>query len=385
MKRKILVSITSRASFARFESAIREIQKNKNLELLLAISSSFLSNKYSSFEKINKKMKLNNIYKIQNLFEEDNISAAAKTTGLLTLELATLIDNYNPDIVVTIADRYETIANAIASSFSNITLVHIQGGEVTGNIDEKVRHSITKLSDYHFVSNTDAYKRIIKLGENKNRIYNVGCPSIDIAKEVLRDKKNLNLNFLKNYSQGVGFEINLKKEYFVVLMHPETENKNKKNNISIIFDCLIKLNKQAFILWPNADPGTNKISEQIRSYREKNNNLPFKFLKNILPKDFLRLLIFSKCLIGNSSVGIRECSYLGVPVINLGVRQNRRIRGKNVIDIKFNKDQILNSLKKQSKISKYKSEKIYGNGSSGKKISNLLTKIKLIHSKTISY
>ena len=187
-KRKVCFVITARASYPRILTAIQEAKKNPNLIVNIVTSGSFNSKNFGVSDKILKKDNINIDHSFTSLVSPDSIESSPKTTAIQILELSTYFKNSNPDLVITVADRYETIATAIASSYMNITLVHIQGGEVTGNIDEKVRHAITKLADYHFVSNEDSKNRVIKMGEEKRSVYVTGCPSIDIAKKNYEQK-----------------------------------------------------------------------------------------------------------------------------------------------------------------------------------------------------
>ena len=276
------------------------------------------------------------------------------------------------------------MSTAIAASYMNIPLAHIQGGEVTGNIDEKVRHSITKLSDYHFVSSEDSYKRVLKLGENPKMIFNTGCPSIDLALEVSKNKK-LTFNPYKKYG-GVGSFPDLSKGYLVVMQHPVTnEYFDSRKNIEITLKAISELKITTLWFWPNIDAGSDGTSSGIRAFRESNELENVHFFKNMNGLDFLNLLDNSIALIGNSSVGIRECSFLGVPVINIGTRQNRRLRSCNVFDIDYNINQIVESVQKIIKSNIRKKSKIYGDGNSGKKIAQILSQVPLNFHKTITY
>lgn len=382
-KRKICVVITARPSYSRIKSVLTEIKKHPKLELQVVTSSSAVLDRYGSVSEIIEKDGFNITSKVYNVLEGENLTVSAKTTGLAILELASVFDNIKPDIVVSIADRFETIATAIAASYMNIPLAHIQGGEVTGNIDEKVRHAVTKLSDYHLVATDDAKKRVLKLGENKNFIFNTGCPSIDIIKS-----KNYRLDFnpIKKYG-GVGYEkFDLKKGYAVILQHPVTNEYEKaKAQIQMTLDAVYELNLQAFVFWPNVDAGSDGTSNGIRSFREKNPDAKFHFFKNMEPFDFIKLIKNSEVLIGNSSVGIRESSYLGVPVVNIGSRQSGRLRAKNVVDVIHNKNKIKQSILSQIKHGHYNSDNMYGNGGAGKKIADILSKVNLIFHKRICY
>ena len=380
-KRKICFVVTARASYSRILSAIQESKKNKKLTVNIVTTGPFNSKNFGVSLKILKKDKIKIDHSFTSLITTDSIESSPKTTAIQILELSTYFKNQKPDIVVTIADRYETISTAIAASYMNITLVHVQGGEVTGNIDEKVRHSITKLADYHFVSNNDAKKRVVKMGEKSNSVFVTGCPSIDLAKKIITKRKKNKFEL-----DGVGAKIDLDKDYLVVMNHPDTYDfKSARINTNKILDAVKKINIQTIWFWPNPDLGTDSVSEAIRAFREKNKNSKILFVKNLEPQTFLQLLSNSRCLIGNSSVGIRECALMGLPVVNIGKRQMRRIRSNNVLDVDEKTNKIINGIKKQIKQKKFKKSYIFGNGNSGIKISKLLANIKLKNYKQITY
>lgn len=384
VKRNICVVITARPSYSRIKSALLAINEHPQLNLQLVLAGSALLERYGNASRIIEKDGFKVVEKVFNVIEGDSSAIMAKTTGLAIIELSSVFEKIKPDLVITIADRFETIATSIAASYQNIPLVHIQGGEVTGNIDEKVRHANTKLADLHLVSNQDALTRVLKLGENKIKVINTGCPSIDLAKEVLQDPKFDKLFFKRN--KGVGYDLKLNDKYLVVMQHPLTTDKeNSFENTTTLLNIINKINIPTIWFWPNVDSGSEGVSKALRVFREKNKDLTIKFLKNMEPKDFLKLLINSTCLIGNSSVGIRECSFLGVPVVNIGERQNSRLRGQNVIDVAFKKEEIKNAIEKQIKNGRFQSSNIYGDGDSGKKIANELLNFNLSYHKTITY
>ncbi len=380
IKRKICVVITARPSYSRVKSALSAIKAHPKLELQLIVMASALIDRYGSAVDYIEGDGFNIDSKIYSVLEGENIHSAPKTTAIGIMELSTVFFNLKPDIVVTIADRFETISTAITASYMNIPLAHVQGGEVTGNIDEKVRHSITKLSDYHFVSTSGAKERVIKLGENPKYIFNTGCPSLDLA----RNLGNLNFNPYIKYG-GVGRKPNYNDGYLVVMQHPVTnESSESRIQISETLIAIQKLNIPTFWFWPNIDAGSDGTSGEIRSFREKNKMDNVHFFKNMEPTDFLILLKNSICLIGNSSVAIRECSYLGVPVVNIGSRQFRRERAENVIDVGYNSSDIQSAVIKSKSLNP-KSSQVYGDGKSGETIAKLLASVNLISHKTITY
>lgn len=382
--RKICVVVTARPSYSRVKTALIAIKNHPQLELQLVIAGSALLERYGSAVNYIEKDGFEISERVYNILEGENLTAAAKTTGIGILELSSVFEKLNPHIVITIADRFETIATAISASYMNIPLAHIQGGEVTGNIDEKVRHAITKLADYHFAASGGAKERIHLLGEHKTSIFNTGCPSIDLAAEVLKNPK-IDFNIYEKYG-GVGARFPNGKEYIVVMQHPVTnEYRDSKKQINETLGAIKELNIPTFWFWPNVDAGSDGTSKGIRSYREGHNLNNIHFFKNMEPSDFLKLLVNSKCLIGNSSVGIRECAYLGVPVVNIGSRQQRRDRGYNVIDVDYNKGKIKNAITTWIKADRPKSSLVYGGGDAGMQIAEKLAEVELKFHKTIIY
>jgi UDP-hydrolysing UDP-N-acetyl-D-glucosamine 2-epimerase len=383
-KRKICVVVTARPSYSRIKTALQAIKNHPDLELQLVIAASALLDRYGSAVKVIENDGFEIAAKVFNVLEGENLAAAAKTTGIGILELSSVFENIKPDIVVTIADRFETMATAIAASYMNIPLAHIQGGEVTGNIDEKVRHAITKLSDYHLVASQSAYDRVVKLGENKAFVYNTGCPSIDLAQEVL-DNPSFDFDVFEKYG-GTGKKQDLSNGYLVVMQHPvTTEHEQSREHIDITLKAIHELNKPILWFWPNVDAGADGTSKGIRVFRENADTSNFHFFKNMEPQDFLRLLKNAECLIGNSSVGIRECAFLGVPVVNIGSRQAGRDRGANVMDVDYNKAQIKEAILTQIKNGHQQKDSIYGDGTAGKKIADLLATVPLQFDKKLMY
>ncbi|WP_158837997.1 UDP-N-acetylglucosamine 2-epimerase [Polaribacter sp. L3A8] len=384
-KRKICAVVTARPSYSRIKTALLAIKNHPALELQLVVAGSALLGRYGNAVDFIEKDGFVVDEKVFMVLEGENKTAMAKTTGLGVMELANVFYKLKPDAVITIADRFETIATSIAAAYQNIPLIHIQGGEVTGNIDEKVRHANTKLADIHLVASEEAKERVIKLGEEPDFVINTGCPSIDLAKEIKENPK-LTFNPLEKYG-GVGANVDWQnKGYIVVMQHPvTTEYEAAKEDVLKTLEAVTELDIPTFWFWPNVDAGADGTSNGIRTFREINKPQNIHFFKNMEPQDFLKLLVNSKCLIGNSSVGIRECSYLGVPVVNIGTRQNRRQRGNNVVDVSYDKEGIKEAILNQIENTKISSSTIYGEGASGQKMADVLSKIPLKFHKTITY
>jgi UDP-hydrolysing UDP-N-acetyl-D-glucosamine 2-epimerase len=384
MMRKICVVITARASYSRVKTVLSAINSHAHMELQLVVCASALLEKFGSTQCCMEHDGFRVTARIFNMLEPGNNTSSAKTTGLGLIELSNVFENIRPDIVVTIADRFETMATAIAASYMNIPLAHIQGGEVTGNIDEKVRHAVTKLSDFHFVATAAAKQRIMKLGECPGRIYFTGCPSIDLAMVAL-NTESLTFDPYQIYG-GVGTRPDLSKPYIVVLQHPlTTEFEDSGRQVHCTLDAIAKLKIPVLWFWPNADHGTNGTSQVIRRFREINRNIPIHFFKNMHSDHFLNLLRHAACLVGNSSTGIREAACLGVPVVNIGGRQLGRERGRNVVDVEPLVSSILNALAYQVNHGPYCPDFLYGKGDAGKRIAELLHQIPLSSNKQMTY
>lgn len=384
MKRKVCVVVTARPSYSRIKTALQAIQKKEDLELQLVVAASALLERYGNAVNFIENDGFQIAARVYMVLEGENLAAMSKTTGLGILELSTAFDNLKPDVVVTIADRYETLATAVAASYMNLPVVHIQGGEVTGSIDEKVRHAVTKLADIHFVATEKAGRRVIKMGEDPKKVFVTGCPSIDLASAVLQDP-TLNFNPFEKYG-GVGNAIDISNGYLVVMQHPvTTEYELGRVQITETLHAVRDSGMPTMWFWPNVDAGSDGTSGGIRAFRENEKPDNIRFFKNMAPSDFLRLLYNSRCLVGNSSVGIRECSFLGVPVVNIGSRQSGRDRGQNVLDAKTNRQEISNAIKKQTSNGRYPCDPIYGTGHAGERIAQCLREIPLSTEKRLTY
>lgn len=384
-KRTICVVITARPSYSRVKSALQAIVDHPNLELKLVVAASALLGRYGNVVEQIQSDGFEITEKVFIVLEGENPTSMAKTTGLGVMELSTAFLNIKPDMVVSIADRYETIATAIAASYMNIPVVHIQGGEVTGSIDEKVRHAVTKLSDIHFVASKLAKKRVEKLGENSDFVFETGCPSVDLATPVV-GTTSLSFDPCEKYT-GVGEKLDLSDGYIVVMQHPvTTQHSDSRFQVEETLKAVAAQPYPVLWFWPNVDAGSDGTSTGIRHFRETEDTSKFHFFKNMAPQDFLELLYHSQCLIGNSSVGIRECAYLGVPVVNIGERQNRRERGKNVIDCQHDAAEILSAIEAQFEFNgRREADYTYGSGDAGKKIADILAVVEPTPYKELTY
>lgn len=371
-KRKVCVVVMGRANYGRIKSVLQAIKDHEDLELLLIVGASAILHRFGNVVDVMRNDGFEPTTILYSIVEGENLTTMAKSAGLGIIELATQFENLRPDVVLTVADRFETISAAIAASYMNIALAHTQGGEVTGSIDESVRHAISKLAHLHFPSTHLAAERLLKMGEDPERIRMTGCPSIDVIHKIdLPIAKDL----FRRYG-GAGPTIDATKPYIVVLQHPVTTEYGKGfEHIRATLAAISRLNMQTVWLWPNIDAGSDDISKGLRLYREREKPEFIQFFRNFSVEDYACLIANTSCLIGNSSSGIREGSYLGTPVVNIGTRQQGRERGANVVDVNHDEDEIYIQIKNQIEHGRYKSEALYGDGRAGIRIAEFLSEM----------
>ena len=384
LKRKICVVVTARPSYSRIRTALTAIQAHPDLELQLVVAASALLDRYGNAIQAIERDGFHVDERVYMLLEGENLVTSAKSTGIGLSELATVFDNRKPDAVVTVADRYETLATAVAASYMNIPVVHVQGGEVTGSVDEKVRHAVTKLSNLHLVSTKLARERVIRLGEAPDQVVLTGCPSIDIAADVAA-RPELDFDPFEKYG-GVGPKPDLAGGYLVVMQHPvTTEYEEARKQVDETLHAVRDLAMPVLWFWPNADAGSDGTSKGIRVFRETENPDNLHLFRNMYPEDFLRLLLRARAIVGNSSVAIRECSYLGVPAVNIGSRQHGRERGANVIDVDHDRAAITQAIGEHQRRGRPERDHLYGDGNAGVRIADCLATAELTIDKMLTY
>lgn len=378
-KRVICFPITSRIHYARQKHLLEKLHKHPGVDLQLIVGGSVLLDKYGErFLPVIRESGLNINDTLFNVVDGGSHIAMAKTAGLTALEFSNSLYKLNPDIVVIRGDRFEQLAIAMVAAYLNKTIAHIEGGDVSGTIDESVRHAITKLAHIHFVTNKDSRRRVIQMGENPRSVFNVGSPEVEFAAGVPQKHDGSVIN-----ETGTGSEVDTTKPFLMVMQHPVTTENSNRDNTETLLQAIDQLNMPAVWFWPNSDAGTNEIAKSIRLYREhgklKNNKI--RFVTYLLPEDFIGLLRKASVLIGNSSSGIKEASYFGVPVVNIGTRQQGRLRGPNAIDVEYQKAVIIKSIRKQLKHGPYPQSNIYYQPGTSEKIVKVLSNARLYNQK----
>ncbi|OFZ50370.1 MAG: UDP-N-acetyl-D-glucosamine 2-epimerase, UDP-hydrolysing, partial [Bacteroidetes bacterium RIFCSPHIGHO2_02_FULL_44_7] len=324
--------------------------------------------KYAYIRNILEREGYDNLHELYFNLEGDSHLTKAKTAGVGIIEFSTFFNHLKPDLVVLRGDRFEVLSAAVAAAYLQIPIAHIEGGDITGSIDESVRHAITKLSHIHFATNEDARKRILRMGENPKSVFNFGSPEIEVVQRIV------NGNHHVDFSQtGSGAPFDIKQDFLMVMYQPvTTETERLAEYTRMILEAVHETAIPTLWFWPNFDTGAEEISHTLRVFRDQTKDHKIHFTRYLPPRDFIWLLKNTKVLVGNSSAGIKESSYLGVPVVNIGNRQNSRSRAKNVLDIPHKKEQIKKAIEKQIKQNRYQPSKLYFAKDTAKKIAQTI-------------
>lgn len=360
------------------------IARHPSLELQLVVGASAILDRYGSVVKLIEQDGFKPSARVHMLIEGDTPLTMAKSTGLGLLELPTVFEQLQPDVVLTIGDRFETMATTLAAAYMNIPIAHTMGGEVSGTIDESIRHAVTKFAHIHFPACNGARDRIIKLGELPQHVHMVGCPRIDLVADILRNQDaGLNDHI---FDLGVGDRFAIEKPFVLISQHPvTTEYGAGEAQITMTLQAIRELDVPAIVLWPNADAGSEDIARGMRKWREQKLDRNMHFFKNLPIETYVRLMQRTACLVGNSSSGIREGAFIGTPVVNIGTRQHARDRGANVVDAPNDKDEIKSAIAQQIAHGRYVMEPIYGDGRAGERIAQILSTEQVDVQKCITY
>lgn len=388
--KKVMVFTGSRANYSSTRTIMKAVLEHPKLELQTVVGGAALLDRYGNIEKLMAEDGIPIDAKFHMIVEGETPATMAKSTGVGLIDLSMILNNLKPDVVVVVGDRFDVLAPTIAAAYMNIPIAHTMGGEVSGTIDESIRHAITKFAHIHFPANDDARQRIIKLGEKPDMVFEVGCPRMDLVKERLDAFANSAFDqdvFFARY-KGVGGVFDLESEPFLLVsQHPvTTEFGRNRAAIEETLHALLELEMHTIMLWPNADAGSDEISKGIRTFREKYCPEWLHLFTNLSFEAYLRLMSMTGCLVGNSSSGVREGGFIGTPVVDIGSRQQRRLSGLNVIHAPHERDSIRDAIEDQLKHGRYERESLYGDGNAGCRIADILSSIEVEGvQKTITY
>ena len=356
-KRKVCFPITNRAYYGRSQLLIKKLHAHPDLDLELMLGGSILLDKYSRH--IADDIEAGGFSIAASLFnviEGGNHVAMAKTACLTALEFTNGLYTLEPDVIVICGDRFEQLAIAMAAAYLNITIAHIEGGDVTGSIDESVRHAITKLAHLHFVTNGDAERRVLAMGENPRYVFNTGSLDVELASRVNHAITSERVNGF-----GVGHPIDVGQPFLMVVQRPVTTETDNRAHLETTLRAVAALDLPTIWFWPNPDAGTGEMADSLRHIREQHTALTAKmrFITNVPADDFVALLANASCLVGNSSAGIKECSFLGTPVVNIGARQQGRLAAEHVTHVGYDAAAITGAITAQLAHGRYAPSPIY--------------------------
>lgn len=370
--RKVFLITERRADYSRFQPILKLLDDDPNLDYDLVVTGLHLKEEhgYTLREIEADGFKIFSIFEMYKE-EVDSGGAMVRAYAEAVKQVTYQLEKSNPDIILSGFDIAANAAVTLAGAHMNIPVAHIQGGEVTGTIDESIRHSMSKFAHYHFAANEDACNRLVSMGELPQNVFNVGCPSIDAIINIEDDKE-----VLARY--GVG------SEYFLVIQHPvTTEDTSSRHQVLETLKALKRSGQDSLIILPNNDAGFSAIVDEIKSSK-------IKSVETLNIKDYVNLLKNAVALIGNSSSGIHEAATFNVPVINIGTRQQGRLRPANVIDVDYDTEKILKAMQKARSIRLAGSifDNPYGDGKSAKRIVSFLKSLDIssnIIQKRIAY
>ena len=364
--RKICYISGTRADFGLMKIALQSINLDDELNLKVIVTGMHLLSEYGDthLEILDAGLKV--LGKVKVDLSGESGAQMSIALGQQVIGITKLLAKHSPDIVLLLGDRGEMLAGAIAALHLNIAIVHIHGGELSGTIDEPIRHAISKLSHYHFAATEPSKQRLIKMGEAADNVFVTGAPGLDELVNLARVPREV---LFKKYG------LEPQNQFILLIFHPVVQQaKQAAQQMRTIIDAILKFDTQILILRPNADAGSLQISGVIDSYLTNNN---IKIVKHIHRNDYLLLLAEAIILAGNSSSGIIEAASLNTPVLNIGERQNNRERNNNVVDVSINSTEIHRGLIKLYKMQNMSFTNIYGQGMTANKITELLKDISL--------
>jgi UDP-hydrolysing UDP-N-acetyl-D-glucosamine 2-epimerase len=356
-KRRICFPLTNRAYYGRSQLLIKKLHAHPAIDLELMLGGSILLDKYSQHIADDIEAAGFTISaSLFNVIEGGNHVAMAKTACLTALEFTNGLHAIDPDIVIICGDRFEQLAIAMAAAYLNLTVAHIEGGDVSGSIDESVRHAITKLAHIHFVTNEDARRRVLAMGEDPRYVFNTGSLDVELTARVDTVIANDRVN-----SHGVGHAIDISQPFLMVIQHPVTSERDNREHLETTLRAVARLDMPTLWFWPNPDAGTAEMAESLRHFREQHGAATEKmrFITNVPADEFVAMLRQAACLIGNSSAGIKECSFLGTPVVNIGGRQQGRLVSTHVVHAGYESDAICSAVAAQLRHGRYPPSHIY--------------------------
>jgi UDP-hydrolysing UDP-N-acetyl-D-glucosamine 2-epimerase len=375
------VILVDRANYGRLKPVMNEISVHPHLDMQVVAAGTMVLERFD--------LPVNVVIKdgftvdgyIYIELEGSTPATMAKSVGFAIMEFASEFQRLKPDVVLLIGDRYVALAAAVAAAFMNIPIAHIQGGEVSGSIDESTRHAISKYAQFHFPSTHRSAEFLRRMGERPDTILGIGCPSSDIARTLDRTLEPSIVNGV-----GGGAQIDVYRPYLLVVFHPTTtEYGGERQQIEEMLAAIDELSEQTVLLWPNIDAGSDHISKAIRVFRNGRRPSWLRTLINLTPENYLKVLASAACAVGNSSSFVRDAGYFGTPVVLVGNRQQGREVDVHVTHVVPLKDQIVHAAREQLAHGRYAPSVLYGDGYVSGRLADSLASAPLYVQKKLHY
>lgn len=380
-RRKVCVVLVDRANYGRLKPVMRAITQHPRLEMQVVASGTMVLERFGHPVQVVQDDGFPIHGEVYLELEGSTPATMAKSVGFGVVEFASEFQRLKPDIVLLIGDRYEALAASIAAAYMNLCLVHIQGGEVSGSIDESARHAITKFAHFHFPSTRRSAEYLVRMGERPDTILGIGCPSSDIAHELDR---HLAIELLN--SRGGGAQIDPARPFLLVVFHPTTtEFGGEGRQMEELLAALHDIQYQTVLLWPNIDAGADHVSKAIRRFRNISKPKWLRTLINLPPEDYLKVLANAACAVGNSSSFVRDASFFGTPVVLIGRRQEGRETDHHVRCVRPVHQEVHQAVLLQLEHGFYAPSTLYGDGHVSERIASALADLRPYIQKRLNY
>jgi UDP-hydrolysing UDP-N-acetyl-D-glucosamine 2-epimerase len=379
--RKVLIVLVDRANYGRLKPVMHAVKAHPDLALQVVAAGTMVLERFQQPVQIVRDDGFDVGGEVYLELEGSTPATMAKSLGFGVVEFASEFQRLKPDVVLLIGDRYEALAAAIAAAYMNICIAHVQGGEVSGSIDESARHAITKLAHFHFPSTHRSAEYLIRMGERPDTILSIGCPSSDIARQLDRALSPDVVNHT-----GSGAWVDVSQPFLLVVFHPTTtEFGGQRKEMEELLAALNRLKIQTLLLWPNIDAGADHISKTIRVFRDVEKPTWLRIVTNLTPENYLKVLSNAICAVGNSSSFVRDASYFGTPVVLVGGRQEGREVGENVAPVGPQAIDVSRAIERQIAHGRYSPSTLYGDGHVSGRVANALATLRPYVQKRLHY
>jgi UDP-hydrolysing UDP-N-acetyl-D-glucosamine 2-epimerase len=367
-RRRVCVVLVDRANYGRLKPVMRAIADRPEIEMQVLCAGTMVLERFGYPVSVVREDGFEVAGEIFIELEGSKPATMAKSVGFGVVEFSSEFQRLQPDVVLLIGDRYEALSAAIAAAYMNICIMHIQGGEVSGSIDESARHAISKFAHFHFPSTHRSAEYLIRMGEPPANILGVGCPGSDLARQFRYSLTDEVIN-----GAGSGARIDISKPFLLVIFHPTTTHYGgEQQQMRELLGALGQVAEQTVLLWPNIDAGSEHISKEIRVFRDRRGPHWLRTLTNLMPEHYVQVLAAAACAVGNSSSFVRDASYFGTPVVLVGERQEGRETDIHVTPVEPLTGSIVDAIRAQLSHGRYAPSTLYGDGNVSSRIAESL-------------